>query len=79
MTVWHGLYAPAGTPKEIIEKLSEALQVAVQDPKVVERFADLGTVPVPPEQATPAAMDQLLAAEIVKWKPIIEAAGVYAD
>jgi tripartite-type tricarboxylate transporter receptor subunit TctC len=79
MTVWHGLYAPAGTPKEIIEKLSGALQVAVQDPKVVERFADLGTVPVPPEQATPAAMDGLLATEIVKWKPIIEAAGVYAD
>ena len=79
MTVWHGLYAPAGTPKEIIEKLSSALQVAVQDPKVVERFADLGTVPVPPDQATPAAMDQLLQAEIVKWKPIIEAAGVYAD
>jgi tripartite-type tricarboxylate transporter receptor subunit TctC len=79
MTVWHGLYAPAGTPKEIIEKLSKALQAAVQDPKVVERFADLGTVPVPPDQATPAAMDQLLQAEIVKWKPIIEAAGVYAD
>ena len=79
MTVWHGLYAPAGTPKEMIEKLSSALQVAVQDPKVVERFADLGTVPVPPDQATPAAMDQLLETEIVKWKPIIEAAGVYAD
>ena len=79
MTVWHGLYAPAGTPKEILDKLSGALQVAVQDPKVTERFADLGTVPVPPDQATPAAMDQLLQAEIVKWKPIIEAAGVYAD
>ena len=79
MTVWHGLYAPAGTPKEILDKLSGALQVAVQDPKVTERFADLGTVPVPPDQATPAAMDELLATEIVKWKPIIEAAGVYAD
>ena len=79
MTVWHGLFAPAGTPKEIIEKLSAALQAAVQDPKVVERFADLGTVPVSPDQATPAALDQHLAAEIVKWKPIIEAAGVFAD
>ena len=39
MTVWHGLYAPAGTPKEIIDKLSRALQVALQDPKVIERFA----------------------------------------
>src|SRR5215213_7845176 len=79
MTVWHGLYAPAGTPKDIIEKLSKALQAAVQDPKVVARFADLGTVAVPPDQATPAALDQLLQAEIVKWKPIIESAGVYAD
>ena len=79
MTVWHGLYAPAGTPPAIIQALSAALQAAVQDPKVKERFADLGTVPVPPEQATPAAMDALLAAEIVKWRPIIAAAGVYAD
>lgn len=79
MTVWHGLFAPTGTPKEIIEKLSAALQAAVQDPQVVARFADLGTVPVSPDQATPAALDQHLAAEIVKWKPIIEAAGVFAD
>jgi tripartite-type tricarboxylate transporter receptor subunit TctC len=79
MTVWHGLYAPAGTPKEIVAKLSAALQVALKDPKVVERFAQLGTAPVAPEQATPEALDQHLAAEIEKWKPIIQAAGVYAD
>ena len=79
MTVWHGLFAPAGTPEEIIEKLSAALQKAVQDPKVTARFADLGTVPVSPDQAMPAALDRHLAAEIVKWKPIIEAAGAYAD
>jgi tripartite-type tricarboxylate transporter receptor subunit TctC len=79
MTVWHGLYAPAGTPKDVIEKLSAALQVALKEPKVVERFAQLGTAPVAPEQATPAALDQHLAAEIEKWKPIIQAAGVYAD
>jgi tripartite-type tricarboxylate transporter receptor subunit TctC len=79
MTVWHGLYAPAGTPKDVIEKLSAALQVALKEPKVVERFAQLGTAPVAPEQATPEALDQHLAAEIEKWKPIIQAAGVYAD
>ena len=79
MTVWHGLYAPAGTPKEIVAKLEGALQVALQDPKVIERFAQLGTVPVPLDQATPAALDQHLKAEIGKWKPIIEAAGTYAD
>ena len=79
MTVWHGMYAPAGTPKEILDKLSGALQVALADPKVIERFAQLGTVPVAAEEATPAALDQHLAAEIERWKPIIQAAGVYAD
>ena len=79
MSVWHGLWAPAGTPPEAVAKLTAALATALQDPKVVQRFADLGTVPVPPEQATPAAMDALLAAEIVKWRPIIEAAGTYTD
>jgi tripartite-type tricarboxylate transporter receptor subunit TctC len=79
MTVWHGLYAPAGTPKEIIEKLAGSLQVALKDLKVIERFAQLGTAPVALDEATPTAMDQHLAAEIEKWKPIIQAAGVYAD
>jgi tripartite-type tricarboxylate transporter receptor subunit TctC len=79
MTVWHGLFAPAGTPPEVLEKLSGALQSALQDPKVIERFAQLGTTPVAIEEATPAAMDAHLAAEITKWQPIIEAAGQFAD
>ena len=79
VAVWHGLYAPAGTPEEVIGKLSAALQAALQDPKVVERFADLGTEPVAQDRATPAALDQHLQAEIAKWRPIIEGAGVYAD
>ena len=77
--VWHGLYAPAGTPQEAIDKLTAALQSALKDPKVIQRFADLGTEPVSADQATPAALDQHLQAEIARWKPIIEAAGVYAD
>ena len=79
MSVWHGLWAPKGTPEPVIAKLVPALAAALKDEKVIERMADLGTVPVPPEQATPAAMDELLAAEIVKWRPIIEGAGIYAD
>ena len=79
VTAWHGLYAPKGTPQEVVDKLVAALQVALEDPKVVERFADLGTEPVPQERATPAALEQHLQAEIVKWKPIIQAAGEYAD
>ncbi len=79
MTVWHGLYAPAGTPEAIVEELSAALQAALKDPRVVERFAELGTTPVAPDQATPAALDRHLAAEIERWKPVIQAAGVYAE
>jgi tripartite-type tricarboxylate transporter receptor subunit TctC len=77
--VWHGLYAPKGTPKPVLEKLSQALQVALADPTVVSRFAGLGTEPVAKERATPAALDAHLKAEIAKWAPVIKAAGEYAD
>jgi tripartite-type tricarboxylate transporter receptor subunit TctC len=77
--IWHGLYAPAGTPEPVIAKLQEALKVALADPKVNERFAELGTAPVAPDQATPAALQAKLLAEIDRWKPVIEKAGEYAD
>ena len=79
VAVWHALYAPAGTPPEVVDKIAAALQAALKDPKVIERFADLGTVPVTQDRATPAALNTQLQAELAKWKPIIEAAGVYAD
>ena len=44
--IWHGLYAPKGTPAEVTERLSKSLQVALKDPNVVARFAELGTTPV---------------------------------
>jgi tripartite-type tricarboxylate transporter receptor subunit TctC len=77
--VWHGLYAPAGTPEEIIAELSAALQTALGDENVVTRFAELGTRPVPMEQATPEAHSQYLAEQIELWRPIIEEAGVMAE
>ncbi|HKH28193.1 MAG TPA: tripartite tricarboxylate transporter substrate binding protein BugD [Sphingomicrobium sp.] len=77
--VWHGLYAPKGTPQPVLDKIAGALQAALRSPKVVERFASLGTEPVPQERVTPAALNQHLQSEIAKWKPIIEKAGVYAD
>ena len=77
--IWHGLYAPKGTPQPVIDKLQAALQGALQDPNVIARFADLGTEPVAIDQATPAALDAHLKAEIAKWQPVIQAAGVYAD
>lgn len=79
VSVWHGLYAPKGTPKAVVDKVSAALRVALKDPVVVQRFADLGTEPETPERATPAAHRAHLKAEVGKWAPIIKEAGVYAD
>jgi tripartite-type tricarboxylate transporter receptor subunit TctC len=77
--IWHALYAPKGTPKEAIDKLVAALQVAVKDAEVNKRFADLGATAYPADKATPAALQAHVKAEIEKWSPIIKAAGVYAD
>jgi tripartite-type tricarboxylate transporter receptor subunit TctC len=79
VVAWHGLYAPKGTPKAVVDKLAAALQGALKDEKVIARLADLGAEPVSQQAATPAALDKYLADEIAKWKPVIEFAGVYAD
>ena len=76
---WYGMYVSAGTPKPVVDTLAAALQRSLQSPQVIQRFADLGTEPVATERATPAALQQHLEAEIARWHPIIEAAGVYAD
>jgi len=79
VSVWHGLYAPKGTPKAVVDKGSAALQEALKDETVKKRFADLGTQPEPTERATPEAHRAHLKAEVNKWAPIIKAAGKYAD
>jgi tripartite-type tricarboxylate transporter receptor subunit TctC len=79
IAIWHGLYAPAGTPEDVVAKLSDALKTALADEHVTQRFAELGTAPVPPEAATPAALQEKLLSEIDRWKPVIEEAGVYAE
>jgi tripartite-type tricarboxylate transporter receptor subunit TctC len=77
--IWHGLYAPKGTPKPVIDKLVAALQTALKDDTVNKRFTDLGAQAYPTDKATPAALGAHLKAEIAKWGPIIKKAGVYAD
>lgn len=79
VAVWHGIYAPKGTPPAVVAKLNAALKQALQDPKVIARFADLGTEPVSQDRATPEVHKAFLAAEVAKWKPVIEQAGVFAD
>ncbi|WP_242490079.1 tripartite tricarboxylate transporter substrate binding protein BugD [Noviherbaspirillum cavernae] len=79
VAVWHGLYAPKGTPKPVVDKLATALQAALKDQNVKTRFAELGTEPVAENRANPEALRTFLKSEIDKWAPIIKKAGVYAD
>jgi len=79
VAVWNGLYAPKGTPKPVIDTLSKALQEALQDPSLRQRFAELGTEPATREMATPESLRVKLKSEIEKWGPIIKKVGVYAD
>jgi tripartite-type tricarboxylate transporter receptor subunit TctC len=79
VTVWHGLYAPKGTPKAVVEKLTEALNAALKDPEVLKRFESLGTGPVTSDRATSAYHAKFLKAQIDLWTPIIKKASVFAD
>jgi tripartite-type tricarboxylate transporter receptor subunit TctC len=79
VVVWHGLYAPKGTPKPVLDRVNASLRAALQDPSFKEALAKLGSTPVPLEKATPQALQTHLKAEIEKWSPIIKKAGVYAD
>ena len=77
--IWHGLYAPKGLQKPVLDKLVAALQEGVKDQAVQKRFSDLGATTYPADKATPQALQQHLKAEIDKWTPLIKKAGVYAD
>ena len=77
--VWHGMYAPKGTPAPILEKINAAMRAAMQDPMVKQRLADLSSDIPSSDKMTPAGLKTHLEAEIAKWGPIIKKAGVYAD
>ncbi len=79
VTVWHGLYAPKGTPAAIQAKLNIALKAALKDADFIKRQEGLGAVIVTDSRIEPAGHRQFVAAEIAKWAPVIKAAGVYAD
>jgi tripartite-type tricarboxylate transporter receptor subunit TctC len=77
--IWHGMWAPKGTPKPIIDKLNAALSDALDNEEVKKRFAELGTVPEPAERRKPEVLRAHLKAEVEKWAPIIKKASIYAD
>jgi tripartite-type tricarboxylate transporter receptor subunit TctC len=79
VAIWHGLWAPHGTPKPALDKLTAALQTALKDPNIITKFAELGTEPVAQNRATQEALRGHLKSEIEKWSPVIKKAGIYAD
>jgi tripartite-type tricarboxylate transporter receptor subunit TctC len=76
VTVWHALYAPRGTAEPVVQKLNQALEVALKDPQILARFADLGTVAFAEGQRGPAAARAQLEAEVAKWARVIREAGI---
>jgi putative tricarboxylic transport membrane protein len=71
LTVWYGLSAPKGTPAHIVQKLNRSLSMAMDDPTVVKRFADLGYDVVPPQQRSPASFDEFMRSEVDLWAKVL--------
>ena len=79
LTSWHGLYAPKGTPPAVVAQLNTALKLALKDPEFLKKEEGLGAVVVTDNRVEPAAHKAFVSAEIIKLKPVIEAAGKFAD
>ena len=79
VSIWHGLYAPKGTPKAVLDQLNAALKVALKDPEFIKRQEALGAVVISDTRVNPAEHKKFVASEIDKWGAVIKAAGQYAD
>ena len=79
VNIWHGFYAPKGTPKAVTDKLNAALRAALKDPDFIKREEALGAVVITDARLGGAEHKKFVEAEIAKWGPIIKAAGQYAD
>jgi len=79
LTIWHGLYAPKGTPPAVLTQLNNALKIALKDPDFIKKQEGLGAIVVTDKRVDPAAHKAFVSAEINKIKPVVEAAGKFAD
>jgi tripartite-type tricarboxylate transporter receptor subunit TctC len=79
VSIWHGLYAPKGTPADVVAKLNKALQASLKDPEFIKKQQGLGAVVMTDKRVEGAEHKKFVASEIAKWGPIIKEAGTYAD
>ena len=79
VVVWHGIYAPKGTPQVALDKVNAAVRTALKDATVQQRMAELGAEIVPEAKQTPEGLQTWLKVETDRWGPVIRGAGVYAD
>jgi tripartite-type tricarboxylate transporter receptor subunit TctC len=79
VSIWHGLYAPKGTPKAVLDQINAALKAALKDPEFIKRQEALGAVIVTDARTNPADHKSFVESEINKWGAVIKAAGQYAD
>jgi tripartite-type tricarboxylate transporter receptor subunit TctC len=79
VSIWHGMYAPKGTPKAIVDQINTALRAALKDPEFIKRQEALGAVVITDARLSPVEHKKFVEAEINKWGPAIKAAGQYAD
>lgn len=79
LTIWHGLYAPKGTPPAVLTALNEGLKKALKDPDFIKKQEGLGAVVVTDKRVEPAAHKAFVSAEMAKLKVVVDAAKQYAD
>jgi tripartite-type tricarboxylate transporter receptor subunit TctC len=79
LTIWHGLYAPKGTPEPVLKMLNDAMKLALKDPEFIKKQEGLGAVVVTDRRMERTAHKTFVANEIAKLKPVIDAAGKFAD
>ncbi|MCW8197174.1 tripartite tricarboxylate transporter substrate binding protein BugD [Verminephrobacter aporrectodeae subsp. tuberculatae] len=79
VVVWHGIYAPKGTPKEALEKFGAALKLALKDPSATQRLTDLGALIPDDDKLSPAGLQTWLQQETQRYTPVIKTAGQFAD
>ena len=79
VVVWHGVYAPKGTPREALDRFGAAIRAALKDPAVASKLAELGAVNVSDDKLTPTGLQTWLQQETARYAPVIKAAGQFAD